>query len=91
MGQRRRRSSGENFNRNERNIKNTREVSRRTKGKNRYAYENEYNETRNRGSRKYAGYGYPEMDEEQQYSECCCKCEQINCDHHIHTAECINH
>lgn len=65
MGQRRRRSSGENYNRNERNIKNSREVSRRSKGKDRYAYEEEYYDSRNRSSRRYAG--YPDMDEEQKY------------------------
>lgn len=42
MGQKRNRSSGGgNVNRNMRNINNAREVSRRTKGKNRYAYEEE--------------------------------------------------
>lgn len=40
MGQKRNRSSG-NGNRNERNISNNREVSRRSKGRSRYAYEEE--------------------------------------------------
>lgn len=42
MGQKkRRRPAGEQSNRNVRNINNSREVSRRSKGKNRYPYENE--------------------------------------------------
>lgn len=55
MGQRRRRSSGENMNRNERNIKNSHEVSRRSKGKDRYAYEEEYYSTNSRRARKGTG------------------------------------
>lgn len=39
MGRKKRRANHENLNRNERNIKNSREVSRRSKGRNRYAYE----------------------------------------------------
>ena len=54
MGQRRTRSEN-NSNRNVRNINNSREVSRRTKGKNRYAFE----EDRRMASRYY--------DEEEYY------------------------
>lgn len=54
MRQKRRRSSGESLNRNERSISNSREVSRRSKGKNRYAYEDEYY-----NSKKRREYDYP--------------------------------
>lgn len=39
MGQKKKRANRENSNRNERSIKNSREVSRRSKGRDRYAYE----------------------------------------------------
>lgn len=54
MRQKRRRSSGENLNRNERSISNSREVSRRNKGKSRYAYEEEYY-----NSKKKDEFAYP--------------------------------
>lgn len=41
MGRKRKRANHDNYNRNERSIKNTREVSRKSKGKDRYAYEDE--------------------------------------------------
>ena len=54
MGQKSRRTRNNSQNRNERNISNSREVSRRTKGKNRYAFE----EDRRTAARYYDEDGY---------------------------------
>lgn len=48
MGRKRKRANHENSNRNERSIKNSREVSRRNKGRDRYAYEEESYSRNNR-------------------------------------------
>lgn len=48
MGRKRRRANHEISNRNERSIKNSREVSRRSKGRDRYAYEEEQYSRNNR-------------------------------------------
>lgn len=57
MRQKKRRSSNEGINRNERSISNSREVSRRSKGKNRYTFEEERYH-----SRQHKEYGYPDGD-----------------------------
>lgn len=54
MGQKRNRAGNNSQNRNERNISNSREVSRRTKGKNRYSFE----EDRRTTARYYDDDGY---------------------------------